>query len=97
MKFLKVFLVLLAFSFSSCSELQQALGTVLENEALTTGEISSGLKEALEIGIGKGADQLSAVDGFFKSPYKILYHQKQEKSRISYKKYLVLHKLKMCY
>lgn len=72
MKFLKVFLVLLAFSFSSCSELQQALGSVLESDALTTGEISSGLKEALEIGIGKGSDQLSAVDGFFKSPYKIL-------------------------
>ncbi len=72
MKFLKVFLVLLSFSFSSCSELQQALGSVLENEALTNGEISSGLKEALEIGIGKGSDQLSAVDGFFKSQYKIL-------------------------
>jgi len=74
MKFLKVFLVLLAFSFSSCSpaELQQVLGSVLENDALTTGEISSGLKEALEIGISKGSDQLSAVDGFFKSPYKIL-------------------------
>ena len=72
MKSLKVFLVLLAFSFSSCSELQQALGSVLESDALTSGEISSGLKEALEIGIGKGSDQLSSLDGYFKSPYKIL-------------------------
>lgn len=74
MKFLKVFLVLFVFSFSSCSpgELQQVLGSVLESDALTTGEISSGLKEALEIGISKGSDQLSSLDGYFKSPYKIL-------------------------
>ena len=53
-------------------ELQQVLGSVLDNGALTNGEISSGLKQTLEIGIGKGSDRLSALDGYFKSQYKIL-------------------------
>lgn len=59
---------------SSCSpqQFQEVLGSVLENGALTDGEVSSGFKQALEIGIGKGSDQLSALDGYFKSPYKIL-------------------------
>jgi len=30
------------------------------------------LKEALNIGVSKGSDQLSQTDGYFKSPYKIL-------------------------
>jgi len=74
MKILKLSLIAFALTFTSCSpgQFQEVLGSVLENDALTTGEISSGLKQALEIGIGKGSDQLSAVDGFFKSPYKIL-------------------------
>jgi len=74
MKLLKLSLVCLALSFSSCSpqQLQEVLGTVLDSGALTDGEVSSGLKQALEIGIGKGSDQLSALDGYFKSPYKIL-------------------------
>lgn len=57
----------------SCSpaQLQQALGTVLDTP-LTSAEAGAGLKEALNIGISKGSDQLSQVDGYFKSPYKIL-------------------------
>jgi len=74
MKLVKLSLLCLALSFSSCSpqQLQDALGTVLDSGVLTDGEVSSGLKQALEIGIGKGSDQLSALDGYFKSPYKIL-------------------------
>jgi len=74
MKLLKLSLVCLALSFSSCSpqQLQEVLGSVLDSGSLTDGEVSSGLKQALEIGIGKGSDQLSALDGYFKSPYKIL-------------------------
>lgn len=74
MKFVKLSLVCLAFSFSSCSpqQFQEVLGSVLDSGALTNGEVSSGLKQALEIGIGKGSDQLSALDGYFKSQYKIL-------------------------
>lgn len=50
----------------------------------TTTDISSALKEALTIGISKGADQLSAKDGFLSNPaVKILFPpeaQKVEKS-----------------
>jgi hypothetical protein len=35
-------------------------------------EIASGLKEALEVGVNKGTDFLSAKDGYYKSMYKIL-------------------------
>ena len=60
-----------AMMFSGCAELQQALSTVAMSEP-TNAEISSGLKEALNLGISKGADQLSVKDGYFKSAYKIL-------------------------
>lgn len=50
----------------------------------TTTDISSALKEALTIGISRGADQLSAKDGFLSNPaVKILFPpeaQKVEKS-----------------
>ncbi|OIN57333.1 DUF4197 domain-containing protein [Arsenicibacter rosenii] len=35
--------------------------------SLTTNEIGQGLKEALKIGVSKGSDQASAVDGYFKN------------------------------
>lgn len=76
MKILKLSLVVFALTFSSSAcapgQFQEVLGSVLESGALTTGEVSSGLKQALEIGISKGSDQLSEVNGFFNSPYKIL-------------------------
>jgi hypothetical protein len=40
--------------------------------SLSQDEIGAGLKEALNIGVGEAGDFLSAKDGFFKSPYKIL-------------------------
>lgn len=40
--------------------------------ALTTGDISAGLKQALEIGIKEGSNKLSATNGYLNSPYKIL-------------------------
>ena len=70
MKYL-VFLAILSLTFSGCAELQQILSTTALNEP-TSAEVSSGLKEALDIGISRGADQLSARDGYFKSAYKIL-------------------------
>ncbi len=51
--------------------LKRAMDT-LNSGQLTTAEISSGLKQALEIGISKGADYLSQKDGYYKSQYKIL-------------------------
>ncbi len=35
-------------------------------------EVGNGLKEALNVGISKGADLLSVTDGYYKSIYKIL-------------------------
>ena len=35
---------------------------------LSSSDIATGLKEALQIGISKGSDQASALDGYFKNP-----------------------------
>jgi len=66
--FLPLFTVLF---FSGCAELTQIVNSTTAGEP-TNAEVSEGLKQALNMGISKGADQLSAADGYFKSPYKIL-------------------------
>jgi len=73
MKKLAVLLIAFSFSFTSCdpAALQQVMDTLGSGE-LTNSEVSGGLKQALEFGIGKGSDQLSKQNGYFKSPYKIL-------------------------
>ena len=49
-------------------------------DGLSTSTIASGLKEALEIGTQKGANQLSSVDGFFKdAAIKILMPEEAKK------------------
>lgn len=52
-------------------QVQQAVKVVTESSStvqpLTTGEVASGLKEALKQGISKGADQASQMDGYFKN------------------------------
>jgi hypothetical protein len=58
------------FLFPSCDTLKQAAEGFLNEPSLA--EISGGLKQALEFGIKEGASKLSEVDGYFKSPYKIL-------------------------
>lgn len=69
----KFLLVFCCFQMAACdpAALQRTLESLNTGE-LTTAEISSGLKQALEIGIGKGSDVLSQKDGYFKSQYKIL-------------------------
>ena len=66
-----VTLLALSLSFTACDTLQQvaqaSLPAVLSNE-----DIGNGLKSALELGIGKGADVLSQKGGYFNSAYKIL-------------------------
>ena len=59
-------IVVLLFAGCTPQEVQDALNR-LKNGELTTSEVASGLKEALTIGIGKGSDQLSQLDGYFKS------------------------------
>lgn len=46
---------------------------------LTQDEAGNGLKEALNNGIGEAVDFLSAKDGYFKSPYKILVPEEAQK------------------
>ena len=71
--FKKLAILLVAFQLTACTELQNMAGDVLSGSGeLTSLEIGNGLKEALNIGIGKGADRLSVKDGYLKSVYKIL-------------------------
>ncbi|MBK8565809.1 MAG: DUF4197 domain-containing protein [Saprospiraceae bacterium] len=74
-------LVILCFSLVSCdpAALQRTLYTLNSATELSSSEISGGLKEALEIGIGKGSDTLSKKDGFYKSAYKILLPPEAQK------------------
>jgi hypothetical protein len=73
--------VLTAAMLLSCNTAKlQKLGDLLNNSPvqikvptqLSADEIGRGLKEALQSGVNKGADRLSAVDGYYKSAYKIL-------------------------
>jgi hypothetical protein len=70
-RLLVIALVLSApFYFSSCDTLAGIAKEVLLEP--TADEIGRGLKEALDKGITKGVERLSARDGYYRSPYKIL-------------------------
>ncbi len=78
--FKKLAILLVAFQLTACTELQNMAGDVLAGGGeLTSLEIGNGLKEALNIGISKGADRLSVKDGFMKSAYKILLPDEVQK------------------
>jgi Protein of unknown function (DUF4197) len=47
--------------------------------ALSQEEVGNGLKEALNIGLNEATQFLSAKDGYFKSPYKILLPEEAKK------------------
>ena len=69
----KLALFLLIIPMASCAELAQ-IGTELLEAATTPGssitndQAALGLKEALTIGLTKGADVVSVTDGYFKNP-----------------------------
>ena len=50
-----------------------------DNNPLSKEEVGKGLKEALNIGISKAVDFLSAENGYLKSPYKILLPEDAQK------------------
>lgn len=64
--------ILLTLGACTSAQINQTLNQVSKaagtEKALTTAEVGDGLKEALTSGIAKGADQLSATDGYFKNP-----------------------------
>ncbi len=73
----KIFFFTLVAGFVACTpaQIQNAIDTASKmstNSEPTSLEVGNGLKEALNLGIGKGVDVLSAKDGFLKGAYKIL-------------------------
>lgn len=77
--FKKIALMFLCFQLVACTELQTVLDSAAQGTGLTSEQIGNGLKEALNIGIGKGSDRLSALDGYYKSAYKILLPPEAQK------------------
>ncbi len=75
----KVLLLLVVINLTACTELQQLAGAVLTTDTLSDLDVGNGLKEALTIGISKGADKLSITDGYFKSAYKVLLPEEAQK------------------
>ncbi len=64
-------MLVLLLAGCATSDLQRTIGAILTGP-LTMDEIVAGLKEALRIGITKGADELSEEGGYYNSPFKIL-------------------------
>ena len=64
-----MFLLFMTLSLVSCdpNTLSQILNTPLSNA-----DIANALKQALSIGAESSSNQLSAVNGYYQSPYKIL-------------------------
>jgi hypothetical protein len=58
-------------TLTACDTLSSVASTVLTN-VLSNEDIGNGLKAALNLGIGKGSDELSKKGGYFNSAYKIL-------------------------
>lgn len=77
-KKVSLFFLVFTLTFASCDVLQQVATTAI-NSVLTNDEIGSGLKSALEIGIGRGSDLLSQKGGYFNSAYKILLPEEARK------------------
>lgn len=78
MRTLVLFLVVVLVSSCDPSAWQKVLDSAGQS-AISDSEISSGLKEALSIGIDSGVSYLSARDGFYASPYKILLPEEARK------------------
>lgn len=66
------FAIVLLLGACTSAQVNQTLGdlnkTLGSGQPLTTAEVAEGLKEALIVGISKGSDIVSQVDGYFKNP-----------------------------
>jgi hypothetical protein len=87
-----IFIFTLAFAFSSCDTLLQAVQVadevLQEGQGISQGEAAQGLKAALQNGVKAGTDQLSQSDGFLKSPYyKILFPPEAKKVEETLRKF----------
>ena len=67
----KILILALAFSLTSCAQVQQTLNQLPQISSQIPGvggvDIASGLKEALNKGITQQVSKLTAVDGFYKN------------------------------
>jgi len=77
--FKKIALLFICFQLVACTELQSVLDAASSGTGLTSEQIGKGLKEALKVGIGKGSDRLSSLDGYLGSQYKILLPEDAQK------------------
>lgn len=68
----KIYIFLLPLFLISCdpADFQKVLDSASQM-VLSNADISQGLKQALDLGVGESVNYLSATDGFFKSAYKI--------------------------
>lgn len=75
-----VLLVSSFFCLSSCADLQSIMNNTQQSGALSSVDISNGLKQALELGIAQGVDLLSQKDGYYgNSLAKILFPEPLQK------------------
>jgi Protein of unknown function (DUF4197) len=73
------FLLSVLFLFNSC-DVEQVLSQTTGLNKLSSEEAALGLKQALEFGITRGAEQLAQKDGYFKNPViKIPFPPEAEK------------------
>ncbi len=71
----RILMFMLVVSLISCdaATMQRVLETAGKSAVgLSNSDISSGLKQALNMGVKNGVDYLSKKDGYYKSAYKIL-------------------------
>lgn len=62
-------LLILAIAFQACTsqQINRTLDTVLGQSDLSTSEVASGLKEALEVGTNISTDEASKEDGYYEN------------------------------
>jgi hypothetical protein len=75
-KLLSLCLLLSLFTVESQSQINDLLKKADKAASKVMGgdglDVGNGLKEALEFGVREAVNQLSAKDGYFESPYKVL-------------------------
>jgi len=63
----KILALVLIFNLTACAELQQVINQLPQGDVLSNTDIASGLRQALDFGIDKQVNKLTAKDGFFKN------------------------------
>jgi hypothetical protein len=63
----KIFALCLVFTIFSCAELQNVVNSLPTETGIDNAMIGNGLKQALDFGIDKQVNKLTAQDGFYKN------------------------------